>query len=324
MIVGIACGGYSSEAEISKKSAAIVFQHLTENGVTAYFLYIEKQQWIVADGQGTTVPFDRSTYQFKIEEKTLQFDVVFNAVHGPPGEDGVLAAELEKFGVPHTSCSSVAAALTYDKVDCITAAKKLGIPTATSLTLKSATEEILQKIVTEIGFPCFVKANRAGSSFGVYRVEKEADLPEAIAGALKEDNQVLVESALIGRECSVGVVALEAGIEVLPITEIKTDEAFFTYQAKYEGKAQEITPADFSAEITTALQELSLTLFEALELSGVVRIDFIVVDNTPHLLEINSVPGLTAASIIPQQWQCTQRPLFDLFHGMLTTALNKK
>ena len=324
MRVGIACGGYSSEAEISKKSAAVVFEHLHNNGIEVYYLFISSSAWTVGDASGAKMPFDTASFQWKDGDQLKHFDVIFNAVHGPPGEDGDLAKKLAQLGLPHTSCGPDAAALTYNKINCLKAAKELGIPTAKSVTLTRPTATVMDRIVAEIGFPCFVKANQAGSSYGVYRVDAAGELPSAIAGALEEDQQVLVEQALIGRECSVGVVQLLDKIEVLPITEIKTAEAFFTYQAKYEGKAEEITPAEFTPEVTKTLSQHALLLFKALKLEGVVRFDFIVVDNIPFLLEINSVPGLTAASIIPQQWGCTQRPLFELFHGMLQTALNKK
>jgi len=324
MRIGVAYGGFTSEAEISEKSGTVVFETLREKLTEVYRIIIGPNQWMVVDEQDNQFPLDIETFEFKQRKETRRFDVIFNAVHGAPGEDGQLAQILEHVELPHTSCPSKVAALTYDKIACLEAAKKIGIKTAKSTQLSKSDPIAIEEILNKISLPCFVKANKAGSSFGVYKVHHQNQLEQAILSAFEEDDQVLIETALIGREVSVGAVTLDGKIEVLPITEIITGEDFFNYEAKYLGKSQEITPADLTPEIEKDLQQIVLSLYQNLNLSGLVRVDFIIVDNEPHMLEINTVPGLTRASIVPQQNQCTGRSLFELFYGMLQSALSKK
>jgi len=324
MRIAVAYGGFTSEAEISEKSGRVVYETLKEKLPEVYRLKISPDAWEVLDENEQAYPLDIDNFSFTKAGRTLTFDVVFNAVHGSPGEDGQLARRLEKARIPHTSCSSAVAALTYDKIATLEAAKKWGALTARSTTVHKSDSIEVETILNGLSLPCFVKANRAGSSFGVYKITDQEQLLEAIQQAFLEDEQVLIEEALVGREVSVGAVYLDHTLEVLPITEIITSEDFFTYEAKYLGKSEEITPASLPLTTEEKLQEIVQTLYHKLGLSGLVRIDFILVDDQPHLLEINTVPGLTRASIVPQQNRCTGRSLFDLFNGMLQMAVAKK
>ena len=212
-------------------------------------------------------------------------------IHGDPGENGQLAGYFELLNLPHTSCSSAMAALTYDKRNCLVVTDSFGIPSAKRMIFNEGDSVELDEIINTVGLPCFVKANRAGSSFGVYKVSEKTELNSALEGALKEDNELLIEAALEGREITVGVLERKGKIEVLPITEIITENDFFDYEAKYEGKSQEITPAKLPLEWEKAAKKMAEKIYKTMGLRGITRTEFIFVDGVPHLLEINTIPG---------------------------------
>ena len=253
----------------------------------------------------------------------LRFDCVFNAIHGTPGEDGRLQAYLDLLGIPQTACDYYQAALTFNKRDLLSVLKTYGIPCARSFHLNRGQAADEEAILEAVGLPCFVKANRAGSSFGVSLVKERAALPAAIEAAYAEDDQILIEAALQGIEVSVGVIRHRGEIRVLPITEIVSENAFFDYQAKYEGKSKEITPARIPEETAARIREMAGTIYRVLQLSGYSRSEFILVDGVPHLLEVNTTPGLTEASILPQQAEAAGIGLTELFGSAIREALAK-
>lgn len=322
-IVGIACHGYSSEAEISMQSAQTVREHLEKSFAAVFFLQIKSNKWIILDGNGEEQSVPVGTFEFEYQGKTLRFDVIFNALHGSPGEDGKLAALLDFEKIPHTSCAMYPAALTFNKRDCIAMARNLGVPTAPSVLVDKGDVIDLKAIINAVGLPCFVKANRAGSSFGVFKASTLQELEESIPKAFEEDTQLLIEQALEGREISLGVVRLKNKITVLPPTEIITENDFFDYAAKYRGKSKEITPADIPEAWQRQLSHWGQLLYDKLGLVGITRSDFIFVESTPHLLEINTVPGMTQASIIPQQCAAAGLSLQELFCELVNEALQR-
>ena len=322
-IIGIACHGYSSEATISMQSAKTVMEHLQKQYSSLFYLKITPQKWAVIDSEGNELEIPIGHFTFEYKGERLRFDVLFNALHGSPGEDGKLAALLDLAAIPHTSCDMYPAALTFNKRDCIAIARRLGVPTAPSMTLDKGDRINLDEIQTAVGFPCFVKANRAGSSFGVFKVEGKEALQACIHKAFEEDSQLIIEQALEGREVSVGVVRLHDQIKVLPITEITTENDFFDYAAKYEGQSQEITPANIPKEWEESVSHWARLLYDKLDLKGITRSEFIFVNGMPHLLEINTVPGMTQASIIPQQAQAAGIKLEELFSELLQTAMKR-
>ena len=245
-------------------------------------------------------------------------------IHGAPGENGQLAGYLEVLGIPHSSCSTAMAALTYDKRNCLAVANSLGIPSAKRLALNLGDKIELEDIINTVGLPCFVKANRAGSSFGVYKVTEAADLNAAIEEAFKEDDEILIEAALEGREITVGVLERKGETVVLPITEIVSENDFFDYEAKYEGKSEEITPANLPVTWETAAKRMAKKLYKSMGLKGITRSEFIFVDGQPHLLEINTIPGMTLQSIIPQQAAAAGISLTDLLTDLIETSILKK
>ena len=320
----IACGGFTSEHDISLKSGQTVKQCLSEDRWNVYLLEISKNQWILTNTSGQEFTFSVGDFSWEIKGKKQRADVVFNAIHGAPGENGQLAALLELLKIPHTSCNSYTAALTNNKRDCLSVLREKGISTAKHLYLDQGMLYSEDLIAKTLGFPLFVKANRAGSSFGVFKVNDLMALNEAIRKAYLEDTQLLLESALEGREVSVGAYKNSEGIQVLPITEIITENDFFDYEAKYEGKAKEITPAQLPEDWESLVNRQMKAIYKILNLNGLIRSEFIFVGGIPHLLEINTVPGMTEASIIPKQVAARGLELGIFFESQLELALLKK
>ena len=246
---------------------------------------------------------------------------MFNAIHGSPGEDGFILGYLELLNIPHTSCGMYQAALTFNKRDCLSVLKPYGIKTATSFYVNLGDSINEDQITDKVGLPCFVKANKAGSSFGVTKVHKKEDLQNAIAIAFKEDDEIIIESFLDGIEVSVGVITYKGGTKVLPITEIVSENDFFDYEAKYLGKSQEITPARLSKEEEDKVNILAKKVYEILKITGFSRSEFIFKDGEPHLLEMNTVPGLTKESILPKQAAAAGISLVALFDNAIEEAL---
>ena len=321
-IVGIAMGGFSSEKKISIRSGNEVYNNLDKDKWEIYKIEISSNDWfVIYDNKKSLI--DKSNFSFYKENKELHFDVVFNAIHGSPGEDGKLAKILESLNIPFTSCNSESAVITFNKKKCVDYAKKNNVLTAKSILIKKNQKIDTEKLIKTIGIPCFVKPNSSGSSFGVSKITEKDKLNDAIRLAFKEDKEIIVESELKGEEVSVGLYKNEDEIITLPITEIVSEKDFFDYEAKYQGKAEEITPANILEETKKIINKISIDLYQKLNLIGVVRIDFIIVNDKPHLLEINTVPGLTKESIIPKQLNAANISNKDLFESMLLLALNE-
>jgi len=325
IVVGIAYGGFSSEAEVSKKSAINVFTHLKNSTFSIYKLHISKEKWVVEDDKDNIFDFNKNNFSFKINGKVIFFDIIFNAIHGAPGENGQLTAMLELLNIPHTSCNSEIAALTFNKKDCLTVARNYGIATAKSYEISNTEKIDIADVVKKIGLPCFVKPNSAGSSFGISKVYKKEKLITAIKKAFEEDKKkVLIESFLEGREVSVGVIPWKGKYKMLPITEIISDNDFFDYDAKYNKQSKEITPALIPNEWKEKLEKIILLLHNKLQINTFTRSEFIFVKETPHLLDINIVPGLTEESIFPQQISVAGISLETFFKNIINENIIQK
>lgn len=322
--IAIVMGGYSSEYEISLKSGNTAYKWLDRDRYTPYRVLIEREQWVALDEAEKKYPINRHDFTATIGGTKLEFDCVFNAIHGSPGEDGVLQAYFDLIGLPYTSCGSYQAALTFNKRDLLSVLKPRGVHCATSYLMDRGQEVRPREIFGRVGLPCFVKANRAGSSFGVSLVKEESALEAALEAAFREDDEVLIESALKGTEVSVGVIRYQGETRVLPITEIVPDAEFFDYEAKYLGKSREITPARIDAKTRDEVIRTSRFIYETLKMKGFTRSEFILVDGVPHFLEMNTTPGLTEASILPQQAREAGISLTDLFGSAIEEALQKK
>lgn len=323
-IIGVVSGGYTSERGISQKSGQVVFEALLNTPFECYHVDIAQEAWTVRDANGTQHKINKSDFSLLVNGENKSFDCVVNMIHGAPGENGQLAGYFELLNLPHTSCSSAMAALTYDKRNCLAVTDSFGIPSAKRMIFNEGDSVELDEIINTVGLPCFVKANRAGSSFGVYKVSEKTELNSALEGALKEDNELLIEAALEGREITVGVLERKGKIEVLPITEIISENDFFDYEAKYEGKSQEITPAKLPLEWEKAAKKMAEKIYKTMGLSGITRTEFIFLDGVPHLLEINTIPGMTLQSIIPQQAEAAGISMEDLLTDLIETSISKK
>ncbi len=248
--IAIIMGGYSSEYKISLISGNVVYQFLDKTKYNGFRIHIFKEKWVYVDDNETEFPIDKNDFSVTVNGTKIKFDCVFNAIHGTPGEDGLMQAYFELIDLPHTSCDYYQAALTFNKRDLLSVLKPYGIKSATSYYLNKGEHIDTAAIVSKLGLPCFVKPNKAGSSFGISKVKTEAELPIAIEIAYKEDNEIIIESFLDGTEVSVGVINYQGKTTVLPITEIVSENDFFDYEAKYLGQSQEITPARISDEMT--------------------------------------------------------------------------
>ncbi|QDW20980.1 D-alanine--D-alanine ligase [Flavobacterium sp. KBS0721] len=319
--IAIIMGGYSSEYKISLISGNVVYQYLDKTKYNGFRIHIFKEKWVYVHEKDAEYAIDKNDFSVTINDQKITFDCVFNAIHGTPGEDGLMQAYFELLGIPQSSCDYYQAALTFNKRDLLSVLKPYGIKTAISYYLNKGDIINTAEIVKKVGLPCFVKPNKAGSSFGISKVKSEAELPIAIEVAYKEDNEIIIESFLDGTEVSVGVINYQGEIKVLPITEIVSDNDFFDYEAKYEGKSQEITPARISDELTQKVGETAKRAYEVLKMKGFSRSEFIIVDNEPYMLEMNTIPGLTTESLIPQQAQAAGISLQDLFTNAIELAL---
>ncbi len=294
-------GGYSSEYKISLTSGNVVFNNLDRSKYTAYRIHIFKEKWVYVDQNEAEFPIDKNDFSVTINGEKINFDAVFNAIHGTPGEDGLMQAYLELLNIPQTSCDYYQAALTFNKRDMLSVLKPYGIKTATSFYLNLGDAINVEAILKKVGLPCFVKPNKSGSSFGISKVKTTEEFLPAIENAYKEDDEIIIESFLDGTEVSVGVINYKGKVTVLPITEIVSENDFFDYEAKYLGKSQEITPARISAEMKEKIEIVAKRAYEILKMKGFSRSEFIIVNNEPFMLEMNTIPGLTTESILPQQ-----------------------
>ena len=311
-------GGYTSEHDISLKSGAVVMAHIDKEVYEPYAVRIDKDAWLV-EVDGNWKPIDIADFS----SGDLRFDAVFNAVHGTPGENGELQAYFDSLQIPYTGCAAEVSSLTYNKAKTLEYLAPHGIAMATRIVLSAGDAIDTQEIVGKVGLPCFVKANQAGSSFGVSKVYEENNLRAAIEIAHKVDSGVLIESFLQGTEVSIGVITYQGKALVLAPTEIVTDEDFFDFSAKYEGKSEEITPARLTESQHQALRIAAEKVYTALGMKGMSRSDFIFVGDVPHFLEINTVPGLTEESLLPQQAKHAGISLRDLFGNALVEAMEK-
>ena len=320
-VIGVACGGYTSEREISLNSGNLIFNLIKDSKFECFKIDVNENNFTVVDKFDNNFLLNEKNFQFFKNDVYISFDYIINLIHGSPGEDGKITKKLEDLGISHSTCNSSIAELTFNKKKCLELAKKIGIKTAKSQLIKKGQDINEKEIVDKIGFPCFVKPNQSGSSFGISKVYFQRELNSAIEKALKEDNEVLIESYLKGREVTVGVYKLNGKVEVLPITEIVSDNDFFDYKAKYEGESEEITPAILPIEFENKVKKDALNLYVKLNLRGITRSEFIFKNNIPYFLETNTIPGMTEKSIIPQQFKAANKNLKKIILAMINEGL---
>jgi len=313
-------GGFSSEVNISLKSGAVVYKKLNREKYNPFQIHILKEKWVVIVDE-FEYPIDKNDFSVTLGGTKITFDCVFNAIHGAPGENGELLAYFQLLGIKHTSAPFYQMALTFNKRDCLSVVKHYGIPTANSVYLNKGDFVNTDTIIAKVGLPCFIKPNNAGSSFGISKAYSAEEIILGIEKAYKEDSEILIESFLDGREVSVGVIQYKGEIKVLPITEITTENDFFDYEAKYEGKSDEITPAQLPEDVAQRIRTVAKKVYTVLNMSGFSRSEYILVNGEPHFLEMNTVPGLTGESLLPQQANEANIDLSDLFDNAIESVL---
>jgi len=310
--IAILRGGNSSEIAISIKSADLVYKNIDTNYYVPYIVHIEGLDWFVWHNE-SKIELDKNDFSFQLNNKKIKFEGVFMAIHGTPGEDGILQGYFDLLNIPYNCSGAFESALTFNKAMCNALLKQFNIPSAKAVLLNKNETYDLLKIEKEIGFPCFVKPNRAGSSFGISKVYKNTEFKQALSKAFIHDSQVIVESFVEGTEVSCGIIQKAETLIAFPLTEITTENDFFDYEAKYNGKSEEITPARVSTLERDLVQTLSKKIYKLLNLKGMVRMDFILENQQAYLIEVNTIPGLSEESIIPQQSKSYGMSLKELF-----------
>ena len=310
--IAILTGGDSAEYDISILSANTVLQHLNPELFNGYIIHLKNNKFTALVNE-KELAINKRDFTFQLNKKLISFDAVFMALHGPPAENGIIQPYFDNLNIPYSACNSTISTLTFDKYRCNNKLKKLGFNCAKSYIYKTGNKIDTDSIIKNIGLPCFVKPNGAGSSYGISKVKQKLALEIAINHALEHDNKVLIEQAINGTEISVGVFSNGQSIEALPITEIVSENDFFDYEAKYKGKSEEITPARISKSLTKDIQKETIKIYKKMELTGICRIDYIIQDNKPFIIEINTIPGLSEESIIPKQLKSANIRLSEVF-----------
>ncbi len=298
--VAIVAGGDSGEYHISMMSGRQVEKNIDRERFDPYLIEIRNDHWKCIS-KGKEAEVDKNNFTLKRNGKQISFDVVFNAIHGTPGENGKLQGYLDMLKIPYTSSNLTTSALAFNKSFCKRVVDSYGIQIASSVQLNQYQRDSALTLLQDISLPCFVKPNCGGSSVGMTKVTREVDLPDALDLAFAEDDEVIVEKFIEGRELTCAVLRSDGGVVTFPVCEIVTKKEFFDYEAKYSpGLTDEIVPAPVPEEVTRECQRISAFLYNKLNCKGIVRIDFIYSGDSFYFLEINTVPGLTEASIVPK------------------------
>ncbi|MGB0789810.1 MAG: D-alanine--D-alanine ligase, partial [Marinirhabdus sp.] len=288
--VFVAMGGYGTERDISIKSGGTVCRSLSSEKYNVYPVHILSEGWFMVGETDKKHPVNKGDFSVALHQKTIRPDVIYNTVHGTPGEDGLMQAYWELLGIPHTSPGFYASAISFNKRDCLSVLQRYGLRCANAVYLNKGNNIDENEIIKITGLPCFVKPNRAGSSFGVSKVSTVAALLPAIQVAFKEDTEIMIETALVGTEVSVGAYKIGGTVHVLPPTEIVPENDFFDYGAKYLGKSEEITPARLPDRTVEKVKAEAHKIYTLLNMKGVTRSDFIVQEGEPFFIETNTTP----------------------------------
>jgi D-alanine-D-alanine ligase len=319
--IAIAAGGDSPEYEVSVRSANEVSKALSLK-YKVFIIMIRGINWYWEDIKGRYHSIDKNDFSLVFDDSKIRFDAVFIAIHGSPGENGLLQGYLDMLQIPYTSCGAFCSALTFNKQACKMFLKEYSVPMADAVLVRKNEKIDYTMITGRLGLPCFVKPNDSGSSFGVTKVKEAGKLASAIETAFRESNEVLIEAFMKGREVACGILKTRNKTLILPVTEIISKNEFFDYEAKYTpGKSDEITPADISESLSDRIMELSSLIYELLGCKGIVRVDFIIIGGKPYFIEINTVPGMSAESIIPKQAAAAGINTGDLYEMVIEDVL---
>ncbi len=322
--IALVTGGFSGEAVISYKSATTIGNNLDPDIFNVYKIDVNPNGWFYEMIDGRKVEVDKNDFSLQLDNKKIDFDAVFIGMHGTPGEDGKLQGYFDTLKIPYTSCNAATSAITFNKRYTVAIAKMAGVSVANSVHLFKHLPVSSLQIADQLKLPVFVKPNNGGSSIGMSKVERKEDIEAAIEKAFREDDQVLVEEMIKGREFTVGVFKTKGNIIVLPITEVKAhdDKAFFDFEAKYQGRSTETTPAQVDEAIADKIRDAAKKIYSVFNCKGVVRIDFIYNEESgqPYMLEINTIPGQSEASIVPQQVKAMGWSLQEFYTKLVEEA----
>ena len=320
--IAVLWGGFTSEIVVSEKSMKGVRSFLDPNNYNAYSVKIEKHAWTV-EYDGKIFDVDKNDFSFYNDTQKIVFDFAYITIHGVPGEDGRIQGYLDLLGIPYSSCGVLASALTMNKYICNKYLSGFGFKTAQSCHLRSEDVYNIEEIASRIGFPMFVKPNLGGSSFATTKVKEHSQLQAAIDLAFSEASEIIIESFISGKEITCGCYKTKQKMVTLPLTEVVTSNDFFDYDAKYNGQVEEITPARIDDSLTKEIQALTAKIYEQIGAKGIIRADFIIQDGVPFLLEVNTTPGMTVTSFIPQQIKAAGLNIVEVFSEIIECEYNK-
>jgi D-alanine-D-alanine ligase len=333
--IAVIAGGFSKEAEVSRKGAKVVEKNLDRSLYNVYVIYITKTGWYHLTGEGKKIVVDKNYFSLTIRGKKIRFHCVFTVIHGTPGEDGKLQGYFDILGIPYINSNLTVSAITFNKYFTGIIAEYFGALIPKSVLIRKGEKPEPDKIINKLGLPCFVKPNKGGSSIGVTKVTEKDKLKGAIDKAFKADDEVLIEEFIDGKEISCGVIKSKNKIIALPITEIVPKNDYFDYEAKYaKGKSEEITPARIEKEVEVECKRVSMMIYERLGCKGMVRMDYIInklkvkneklkINYKMYLLDINTVPGLSEASLIPKQAKEAGISLKELYNLVINQCFIK-
>lgn len=320
--IAVVWGGYSSEKEVSEKSARGIYSFIDNSKYNIYKVKIDSEGWFVELVDGY-VDIDKNDFSFNNKGNKIKFDFAYITIHGTPGEDGLLQGYFDMLDIPYSNCGVMSSALTFDKYICNNFLKSFGFNVAESIVLRRGDNYNAKEIVDKLGLPLFVKPNSGGSSFATTKVKEIIQLDNAILEALTEASDVIIESFISGVELTCGIYEARNGMQYLPLTEVVTENEFFDYNAKYKGEVEEITPARISEELSKEIQRLTEKIYKLVDAKGIVRADYIVSNNVPMLLEVNTTPGMTETSFIPQQISAAGLNIKDVMTDIIEYEYSK-
>ncbi len=321
--IAIVAGGDSSELSVSLKSAAGIESFIDKNRYNTYIVTIVGDAWNAELSDGRKMKIDKNDFSFMLDDRQILFDFAYITIHGTPGENGILQGYFDLIRMPYSTCDLLTSALTFNKFTCNQYLKSFGVRVAESILLRKGDHIADDEVVDKLGLPCFIKPNVGGSSFGITKVKEPSQIQQAIKDAFAEGEEVLIEAFIEGKEFTCGIYKTHDKTVVLPVSEIIPLNEFFDFGAKYNNESEEITPARISAELTGRIQQLTRAIYEILNCKGIVRIDYIITEgDVINLLEVNTTPGMTGASFIPQQVEAAGMSMQDVMTDIIESELN--
>lgn len=322
--IAIIAGGDSSEVVVSLKSAQGIYSFLDKEKYNVYIVTIIGTEWKYTDADGVDYTIDRNDFSVTVNGEKIKFDFAYITIHGTPGENGLLQGYFDLLRIPYSCCGVLAAAVTFNKFTCNRLLSSFGFSTAKSVVLRKGDTIATEEVVEQIGLPCFIKPNVGGSSFGTTKVKTAEQVQEAIATAFAEGDEVIIEAFMQGTEVTCGCYKVKGKEVVFPITEVVSKNEFFDYDAKYNAdQVDEITPARISDELTARIQQLTSRIYDVIGCKGIIRVDYIIIGNEPFLLEVNTTPGMTPTSFIPQQVRAAELDIKDVLTEIIENELNR-